>query len=140
MRSGLVVTVLVLALSACADDSPPGTEESAVDETSQSPSADDTPSSSGTPTDPPPGSETPAVRQSVADLAAMLGVGASEVEVLAVEEITWNDGSRGCARRGVMYTQALIEGSRITLRVDDTTYEYHAGGSGPPALCARPTQ
>ena len=140
MRSGLVVTVLVLALSACFDDSPSGTEESAVDETSQSPSADDTPSSSGTPTDPPPGSETPAVRQSVADLAAMLGVGASEVEVLAIEEVTWRDGSRGCARRGVMYTQALIEGSRITLRVDDTTYEYHAGGSGPPALCARPTQ
>ena len=144
MRSALVVTVLVLALSACADETPSGTEESAVDETSQSPTPDEvtpsTPTGSATPTEPPPGSDSPAVRQSVTDLAATLGVGASEVEVLAVEEVTWRDGSRGCARRGMMYTQALIDGSRITLGVEGTTYEYHSGGSGPPALCARPTQ
>ena len=135
MRIWLVVLVLGLALSACADDGRPSpTEESAVDETSPSPSPE------VTPTTPPPGADSVAVRQSVADLARTLGVDAAEVEVVAVEEVTWSDGSRGCAQPGMMYTQALIEGSRITLRVDGTTYEYHAGGSGPPALCEQPTQ
>ena len=27
-----------------------------------------------------------------------------------------------------MYTQALVDGSRITLSAGDRTYEYHAGG------------
>lgn len=94
---------------------------------------------SGTPS-PVPGAGSPAARQSVADLAASLGVDPTEVEVVAVEEVTWRDGSRGCAERGVVYTQALIDGSRITLRVDGTTYEYHAGGAQPPALCERPTE
>ena len=136
MRSGLVVLVVLgLALSGCADDGRPApTEESAVDESTPTPSPEVAPSS------PPPGADSPAVRQSVADLAASLGVDEADVEVVAVEEVTWSDGSRGCARPGVMYTQALIDGSRITLRVDGTTYEYHAGGSGPPALCEQPTQ
>ena len=94
----------------------------------------------GHPDPPPPGADSVAVRQSVADLARTLGVDDAEVEVVAVEEVTWSDGSRGCAEPGMMYTQALIDGSRITLRVDGTTYEYHAGGSGPPALCEQPTQ
>lgn len=89
---------------------------------------------------PVPGAESADVRAAVSDLASTLGVGQAEVEVVAVEEVTWRDGSRGCAQRGVMYTQALIDGSRITLRVGDTTYEYHSGGSQPPALCERPTE
>lgn len=89
---------------------------------------------------PVPGAESADVRTAVSDLASTLGVDQAEVEVVAVEEVTWRDGSRGCAQRGVMYTQALIDGSRITLRVGDTTYEYHSGGSQPPALCERPTE
>lgn len=80
------------------------------------------------------------VRSSVEDLASTLGMDPGDVEVVSVEEVTWRDGSRGCAERGAMYTQALIDGSRITLRVGDTTYEYHSGGSRPPALCDRPTE
>ena len=60
--------------------------------------------------------------------------------MVSVEEVTWRDGSRGCAQPGMAYTQALIDGSRITLR---------AGGHGPtsttPAAharhrCDKPTQ
>lgn len=39
-----------------------------------------------------------------------------------------------------MYTQAIVEGARITLRVGGTDYEYHSGGSRPPTRCDRPTQ
>lgn len=109
-----------------------GTEPPRAEETSVRPSP---PSSSGA-------GETPTgvVAVSVADLSATLGVESDEVEVVSVEEVTWRDGSRGCAKPGEMYTQALVDGSRITLRAEGRTYEYHAGGSQPPSRCDKPTQ
>ncbi|WP_432478443.1 hypothetical protein [Nocardioides sp. GXQ0305] len=86
-----------------------------------------------------PGSGSPA-EQAVADLARRLDVAEDEVVVEAQEEVTWNDGSLGCAEKGTMYTQALVDGSRITLRVGEQTYEYHAGGKRAPFLCEDPTQ
>ena len=89
---------------------------------------------------PPPGSDSLAVKQAVADLAERLGLAPAEVVVVDVAEVTWRDGSLGCARPDVMYTQALIDGSRITLRVGETAYEYHSGSSGLAALCEKPTE
>ena len=103
---------------------PPVAEETTVDPTTS-------PSGTPAPRD---------VVRAVDDLAASLGVDASEVEVVSVEEVTWRDGSRGCAQPGMAYTQALIDGSRITLRAVGRTYEYHSGGSQPPARCDKPTQ
>ena len=80
------------------------------------------------------------VREAMADLAERQGVDASEVTLVAREEVTWRDGSLGCAEPGMAYTQALVEGTRITLSVDGRDYEYHAGGGRPPFLCERPTQ
>ena len=80
------------------------------------------------------------VVRAVDDLAAALGIDTGEVEVVSVEEVTWRDGSRGCAQPAMAYTQALIEGSRITLRAGGRTYQYHSGGSQPPARCDNPTQ
>ena len=88
-------------------------------------------------------SGTPAPRdvvRAVDDLASSLGIDAGEVEVVSVEEVTWRDGSRGCAEPGMSYTQALVDGSRITLRAEGRTYEYHSGGNHPPARCDEPTQ
>lgn len=99
------------------------------------PNAASSPSSG--PSRPPAGSD---VDHAVADLAASLGVDPGTVEVVAVEEVTWRDGSRGCAEPGMSYTQALVDGSRITLRSGNRTYEYHAGGGGRPTRCDKPTQ
>jgi hypothetical protein len=90
------------------------------------------PSSTPAPTDP--------VAVAVADLAERLGVEPDDVEVVSTEDVTWRNGSRGCAEPGTMYTQALIDGARITLRAGGATYEYHSGGSTPPALCENPTE
>ncbi len=60
--------------------------------------------------------------------------------VVAVEAVTWRDGSLGCAKPGTMYTQALVEGQRITLAVGDEEYAYHSGGDRDPFLCEDPTQ
>jgi hypothetical protein len=131
VRTWLVAAALGLALTGCADD--PAATPSVE-------TAEESPVQQPTPSEPVPGADSPVVIASVDDLASRLGVETGAVEVVAVQEVTWTDGSKGCAKKGVLYTQSLIEGSRITLQVDGTTYEYHSGGSGPPFLCERPTQ
>src|SRR5688572_15903148 len=104
VRPWLAAGACSLVLAGCGDGtSPAATEEPTMDETSSAPTPDPT-----TPTSP--------VARSVDDLASSLGVDPGEVEVVAVEEVTWRDGSRGCAQPGMSYTQALTDGSRITLR------------------------
>jgi hypothetical protein len=132
---GVVPLLAVLALAACggsgddAQDERPAEEETVTEGT--------TPSSSPSPT---PGAGTPQARRAVADLADRLGVAEDEVVVTSVEAVTWNDGSLGCAKKGRAYTQALVEGSRITLEVGGRSYEYHAAGQRAPFYCERPTQ
>jgi hypothetical protein len=115
--------VLGVSLGACGDDTArPAPEE----EVTTMPSS-------------PPGSKNPAVREAVADLATRLDVDEADVTVVSVEEVTWHDGSLGCAKEGMMYTQALVDGSRIVLEVDSKRYEYHQG-SGRVFYCEKPTQ
>jgi hypothetical protein len=76
----------------------------------------------------------------VADLATRLEVEADAIEVVSQEAVTWRDGSLGCAKPGFAYTQALVDGSRITLRANGIDYEYHSGGTKPPFWCEKPTE
>jgi hypothetical protein len=125
----LASSALLASCGAPDEGADPTTDPPVAEETTVEP----TTSPSGTPA-------SGAVVRAVDDLAASLGVDAGEVEVVSVEEVTWRDGSRGCAEPGMAYTQALVDGSRITLRAGGRTYEYHSGGSQPPARCDKPTQ
>ncbi len=80
------------------------------------------------------------VTRATADLAERLGVPVGSVRLVAQEEVTWRDGSLGCAQPDFSYTQSLTPGSRITLQVGGRDYEYHAGGPAGPFLCAEPTE
>ena len=80
------------------------------------------------------------VHQAIADLAGMLGISATEVTVARVEEVTWRDGSIGCAVPGMMYTQALVDGQRVVLTAQGKQYEYHSGGSRSAFYCEKPTE
>jgi hypothetical protein len=73
------------------------------------------------------------------DLAATLGVPEDEVSITGAAAVTWNDGSMGCPQPDMSYTQALVDGSRVTLMHDDTTYVYHQSGDGL-FLCEEPTE
>jgi hypothetical protein len=55
--------------------------------------------------------------QAVADLADQLGVDPTSIEVIVDEQVTWRNGSLGCPEPGMVYTQALVDGYRIVLRV-----------------------
>jgi len=71
----------------------------------------------------------------VADLAGRLGVAESVIEVLLAQAVTWNDGSLGCPKPGMVYTQALVDGYWVVLGFDGVLYDYHASRSGYYFLC-----
>lgn len=121
-----VVALLAVLLAGC------GGDDSATD-----PQEDPVPTSSSSDV---PGADSPDVRRAVADLAATVDLAAEDVSVVEVEEVTWRDGSLGCAEKGMSYTQALVDGRRIVLEVGGTRYEYHSGGDRAPFLCEDPTQ
>ena len=124
-----VVLVCVVALAGCGE------------KTGENPGSEPTMTASESPPgDPSETSHPPVVAEAVADLAQREGVDPGEVALVSQEEVTWRNGSRGCAKPGMAYTQALIDGSRIVLRLDGTDYEYHSGGSRPPFWCEKPTE
>ncbi|MBT8048994.1 MAG: hypothetical protein KJO92_11315 [Gammaproteobacteria bacterium] len=76
----------------------------------------------------------------VKDLAGRLNISAKEISVLREVNVTWRDGSLGCPREGMMYTQALVEGSLIVLRAGNDQYQYHSGKGRPPFYCENPVK
>ncbi|GGC14931.1 hypothetical protein [Cellulomonas carbonis] len=95
------------------------------------------PTGTAPPTTTPPTAGTPAA-VAVADLAARLDVAPEQVTVVRADAVTWRDGSMGCPRPGMSYTQALVEGTLVVLEVDGRRYEYHSGGRRAPFLCESP--
>ena len=92
---------------------------------------------------PPPQPDIPLVGEVPQDLLQaviehLLGRISASREAIAVEEaeaVVWRDGSLGCPQPGMMYTQALVPGYRIVLRVGGETYDYHASQAGFFVLC-----
>ena len=85
---------------------------------------------------PPPGStENELVVSAREDLAERLGIQLGEIVLLSMEEVTWRDGSLGCPKPGMQYTQALVDGTLIVLSVAGRQYRYHSGRGGTPFLC-----
>ena len=80
---------------------------------------------------------TPIVDLAVADLAARLRRDEADIEVVSAGAVTWPDGSLGCPEPGMMYTQALVNGSHVILGIDNRSrvFAYHAGPDGQPFLC-----
>ena len=72
------------------------------------------------------------------DLAARLAVEVDQIELVEADYVTWRDSSLGCAKPGVQYMQALVEGTRIKLRNAGKIYHYHGGKNNPPPLCENP--
>ncbi len=73
--------------------------------------------------------------EAIADLQQRVG-SAGRVLVVSAERVTWPDGSAGCPRAGMVYTQALVPGTRVVLEWQDKNYYYHGRGMGLPRLCA----
>ena len=48
---------------------------------------------------------------------------------------TWRTGALGCPIPGAIYTQALVDGWQVVVKVGDTTYDYRLGSTPSPTLC-----
>ena len=75
------------------------------------------------------------LQQVIAAAASDAGVDPADVVVVSTEAVTWNDGSLGCPKPGVMYTQQIIEGYRVIVEAGGDRYDYRAGSSGEPKRC-----
>ena len=73
------------------------------------------------------------------DLAGKLDVSDDTIEVVSATAVNWNDGSLGCARPDQVYTQAIVPGYRVILKVGAKHYDYRAAESGYFFLCELPT-
>ena len=73
----------------------------------------------------------------LADLEKRLGVNRQAIQVVRAEAVVWNNGSLGCPVPGQFYTQALVNGYWVVLRVDSKDYDYRASQSGFFTLCER---
>ena len=59
----------------------------------------------------------------------------ADIKVTSAEPVTWSDGSLGCPKPGMTYTQALVAGYRIVLQAGEQTLNYHAMSRGKPVFC-----
>ena len=70
-----------------------------------------------------------------ADAARRSGLPPAQIQVVKAESVTWSDGSLGCPWLGMLYTQALVPGYRLQLRVGSEIWNYHGSERGALALC-----
>jgi hypothetical protein len=74
----------------------------------------------------------------IAELSRETGVDPDHVQVVVNEQVTWRDGSLGCPKPGMMYTQALVDGYRIVLRAGGEVVAYHGSTGKLPFRCDHP--
>ncbi len=84
-----------------------------------------------------PGVKDPVV-QAMTDLSQRLSVTVDDIELVSLLEVTWRDGSIGCPEAGVAYTQALVPGQQMILRVNGEDYYYHSGKNSDFTYCSDP--
>ena len=65
------------------------------------------------------------------------GVPTDAVALVSARSTTWNDGSLGCPKPGQSYTQALVEGMQVVVKIGALEYDYRFGRSDHPQLCER---
>ncbi len=84
-----------------------------------------------------PGVKDPVV-QAMLDLSARVGTNVDDIELVSLLEVTWRDGSLGCPEADVAYTQALVPGQQMILKVNGEEYYYHSGKDGAFKYCGDP--
>jgi hypothetical protein len=74
----------------------------------------------------------------IADVVERTGAEPAEIEVLRSQSITWNDGSLGCPKPGMVYTQALVDGYWVVLSYQGQEFDYRVNEREAFFLCEEP--
>ncbi|HNK63200.1 MAG TPA: hypothetical protein PKL78_00910 [Anaerolineales bacterium] len=78
----------------------------------------------------------PSVAQiAIRHLAEKLQISADQIQITAVEAVTWPDSSLGCPQPNGMYLQVLTPGFNLTLEANGTSYPYHTDSGETVVLC-----
>lgn len=88
----------------------------------------------------PPAADGDLLNRMADDLAKRLGSKKSELQVLAVESVVWNDGALGCPQPDKAYTQATVPGLRVLFQHAGKTYQYHGSERGHFVYCESPPE
>ena len=149
LRLATVLTVVLLTASACAlsGDGPDASPTPAASDPATPPASSATASGTASPSASPAVSAAlpddlrtrPAVVAAIADAASRGTVAPDQVVIAAWSPVTWTDGSLGCPAKDLSYTQALVEGELLILRVDAGLFQYHARTGGSFGYCATPS-
>ena len=76
------------------------------------------------------------VQAARADAAKRSGLAPMQLQLVLAEVVTWPNGSLGCPRPCMLYTDALVPGYRVKLKVGNQLWDYHASErGGGPVLC-----
>ena len=70
------------------------------------------------------------------DLSKKMQLELDEVSLSGAGKVTWRSGALGCPEEGQRYTQALVPGVLIMLKVENKPYRYHATPTGVPFYCS----
>lgn len=124
LLTSLALAVALITLSACDRGSPPDQPEPDPPDVTEDVMSSDEPTTLQA-----------AIASARADLAGRLEIDEADIEASEAREVTWRDGALGCPEPDMMYTQALVSGYYIKLRVGDDAYAYHSGRDGQPFLC-----
>ena len=62
-------------------------------------------------------------------LAAKLSLPIERIKIVSVSPVEWRDSSLGCPERGMVYTQVLTSGYKVTLRAADREHAVHVAGT-----------
>jgi len=80
------------------------------------------------------------VERARSHLAAALACAPADIAVAAVEPVVWNDGSLGCPKPGMFYTQATVPGFKVTFTYAGQRYRYHTDRRRNVVPCSRDVQ
>ncbi len=80
------------------------------------------------------------VQAARADAAKHSGLALAQLQLVSAESVTWRNGSLGCPRPGMLYTEALVPGYRVRLNVGGKVWDYHASERGGGLVLCPPGQ
>ncbi len=138
----IVIGLLLLALTACGGTSP--STGTSSDSTGSAPAAGTSapvasPASGDTPASANPGTDLMGdmgdlEKNVIALLSTEINKPADSLTLQNKEEMEWPNGALGCAKPGMMYTEMIVPGYKLTYTDGSQTYTVHTNQMGNQAV------
>ncbi|HET8738972.1 MAG TPA: hypothetical protein VFO17_04485 [Acidimicrobiia bacterium] len=140
MRRILMTGLALVLLTACGTGEEGGQEASTTTDDIRDTTTVTSPGETVPSTSPPITGEVPEeiMNRLIGDLRDRLSdpdLTLEDVEVVRAEAVTWPNGALGCPEPGLSYTQALVEGHHVELKVGEQTFDYRIGSVDNIKLC-----